>query len=160
MRDHRFPCFLPGTGADDIVASVAALNQTSDSLLQALSEARIPLANHEFIRKVADAAGIDGYRVIDQTDKPYVVARRRDGARDLHIYYGATNGFDSEEETVRLAPNAVGRGPSSRRGTWYVLHPVNKARVGGKSSRDLRRNATYCGCGMELSLTGVCSSCD
>lgn len=135
-------------------------SQSSDSLSSALSEARIPVENHEFIRGITDAVGVDSYRVVDQAGKPYVVATRHDGSRDLHIYYGATNGFASEDETMRIAPHAIGRGASSRKGTWYVLHPVNQARVGSERSRDVRRKATYCDCGMELSLTGVCGSCD
>ncbi|ORW57749.1 hypothetical protein AWC21_18370 [Mycolicibacterium peregrinum] len=137
-----------------------ASDRMSDSLIAALSEARIPAENHEFIRDLIDAVGIDGYRVVDQPGKPYVAAARHDGGRDLHIYYGATNGFVSEAEAMRFAPDAVGRGPSSRKGTWYVLHPVNQARVGGERARNVRRTPTYCDCGMELSLTGVCSSCD
>jgi hypothetical protein len=116
--------------------------------------------NHELIREITDAADIVGYRVVHNVGKSYIVATRRYGGRDLHIEYGATNGFDSEEEAVRLAPSAVGRGPSSRKGTWYVLHPVNQARVSGERSQDVRRKATFCACGMELSLTGVCSNCD
>lgn len=135
-------------------------DQTSSSLIAALSEARIPAENHAFIREIANATGVTGYRVVHHVGKSYVVATRLDGGRDLHIEYGGTNGFASEEETIRIAPNAVGRGPSSRKGTWYVLHPLNQARVGGERSRDVRRTATFCTCGMELSLTGVCGSCD
>lgn len=135
-------------------------DHTSDSLIAALSEARIPIENHSFIRSITQAADVGGYRVVDQTGKPYVAAARRDGSRDLHIYYGATNGFASEEETIRIAPDAVGRGPSSRKGTWYVLHPVNQARVGNERPQNVRRKAGFCDCGMELSLTGACGSCD
>ncbi|BBX27424.1 hypothetical protein GCM10009632_39270 [Mycolicibacterium alvei] len=135
-------------------------DQSSASLIAALSEARIPAENHAFIRATTTAARITGYRVVHHVGKSYVVATRCDGGRDLHIEYGATNGFSSEEETMRLAPDAVGRGASSRKGTWYVLHPVNQARVGGERSRDVRRKATLCDCGMELSLTGICGSCD
>jgi len=135
-------------------------DQTSDSLIAALSEARIPAENHAFIREITNAAGIAGYRVVHHVGKSYVVATRCDGDRDLHIESGATNGFSSEDEAIRIAPNAVGLGPSSRKGTWYVLHPLNQARAGGERSRDVRRKATFCVCGMELSLTGVCSSCD
>lgn len=83
----------------------------SDLLISALSEARIPVENHEFIREITDAVGVNSYRVVDQAGKPNVVAKRHDGTCDLHIYYGATNGFASEDETVRVAPHAVGRGP-------------------------------------------------
>lgn len=135
-------------------------DQTSESLIAALREARIPAENHDFIRGIVNATGVDHFRVVDQTGKPYVAAARRDGSRDLHIYYGATNGFESEEESIRIAPAAVGRGPSSRKGTWYVLHPLNKARVAGERPRNIRRKAGLCDCGMELSLTGACGICD
>lgn len=125
-----------------------------------MSEARIPAENHAFIREITKAADIIGYRVVHHVGKSYIVATRRDGGRDLHIEYGATNGFNSEDEAIRIAPNAVGWGPSSRKGTWYVLHPVNKARVTGERSRDVRRKATFCACGMEMSLTGVCGNCN
>lgn len=134
--------------------------QTTTTLISALSEARIPVENHEFIRDMTEAVGIVSYRVVHQEKKRYVVARRRDGQRDLHIEYGATNGFVSEDETIRVAPGAVDRGPSSREGTWYVLHPLNRARVGTQRSRNVRRESARCECGMELPLTGVCISCD
>jgi hypothetical protein len=133
----------------------------SAPLIAALNKAEIPAPNHEFIQQMAGAVGIVGYRVVDQPGKPYVIATRRDGLRDLHIYYGATNGFATEDEAIRIAGDAVGRGESgSRKGTWYVLHPVNQARPAGKRSQNDRREADICGCGMQRSLTGVCGSCD
>ncbi|HEY9267106.1 MAG TPA: hypothetical protein VIQ11_21130 [Mycobacterium sp.] len=135
-------------------------DHTSDSLPAALAKARIPAANHEFIQRFTAAIGIVDYRAVVKLDKPYVVARRRVGAPDLHIFYGYTTGFNSHEEIVRVAgSDAVGR-PSTRKGTWYVEHPVNHVRPGGERSRDVRRKAGFCDCGMQLSLTGVCDSCD
>lgn len=131
-----------------------------DSLIAALTEARIPAENHEFIREITKRTGITACRFVDQTGKPYVVATRQDGRPPLHIYYGATNGFTSEDETIRIAPDSVGRGPSSRKGTWYILHPVNEARVGTERAKNVRRKAELCECGMEKSVTGVCGSCD
>ena len=134
---------------------------TSASLIAALTKAEIPAANHEFIQQMTRAVGIVGYRVVEQPGKPYVIATRRDGLRDLHIYHGATNGFASEDEVIRIAGDAVGRRESgSRKGTWCVLHPVNQARPAGKRSQNDRREADICGCGMQRSLTGVCDSCD
>ncbi|WP_082933059.1 hypothetical protein [Mycolicibacterium elephantis] len=133
----------------------------SISLTAALSEARIPLANHDFIRKMTDAVGIDTYRFLDQPGKPYILATRRDGLRPLHIYYGATNGFYSEIEVIRIAGDTVDRRKSgSRKGTWCVEHPVNKSRPPGPRSRDVRREGAFCECGMQRSLTGLCGSCD
>ncbi|HET7668439.1 MAG TPA: hypothetical protein VFK56_20710 [Mycobacterium sp.] len=140
---------------------MSAPHRTSTSVIAALSEVKIPAANHEFIERMTRAVGIVGYRVVEQPGKPYVIATRRDGQRELHIYYGATNGFDSEDEVVRIAGDAVGRGKSaSRKGTWYVLHPVNQARPAGKRSQGDRPEAAICDCGMQRSLTGVCDSCD
>lgn len=74
---------------------------------------------------------------------------------------GYTNGFRSEDEIVRLIGAAAGRAPSSRRGTWYVEHPTNRVRPPGRErSLSTRREAGFCGCGMQLSLTGECGSCD
>ncbi|MCA4725798.1 hypothetical protein [Mycolicibacterium fortuitum] len=131
------------------------------SLAAALSAAGIPSANHDFIRMFTDAVGIDRYRYVDQAGKPYVVATRRDGLRDLYIYYGATNGFYSEDEVIRLAGDEADRRPSgSRKGTWCVEHPVNNSRPPGPQARNVRREGALCECGMQRSLTGVCGSCD
>lgn len=139
---------------------MATPEQTSDSLLAALGKARIPTENHDFIRRLTDAVGIVEYFAIDSSDKPYVVAKRRDGRPDLHIFYGYTTGFVSEDEGVRMAGGGGACRPSSRKGTWYVEHPVNNIRPGTERSRDIRRQAPFCTCGMQLSLTGVCPSCD
>jgi hypothetical protein len=137
-------------------------DQPSDSLLEAMAKARIPAENHEFIRRVTTAIGIAEYRAVVRPDQPYVVARRRDGLPDLRIYYGYTNGFTSEHEIVRIAGSGAERARSSRKGTWYVEHPTNRVRLGGEGerSRDIRREAGFCSCGMQLSLTGVCGNCD
>ncbi|MCH9729232.1 MAG: hypothetical protein K0U84_06060 [Actinomycetia bacterium] len=136
-------------------------DKPSASLLAAMTEAGIPADNHEFIRRITTAVGIAEYLAVDRADKPYVIARRRDGLRDLRIYYGYTTGFASEDEVVRITGSAVQRGPSSSpKGTWYAGHPVNRIYTTGERSRDKKREAGFCGCGMQLSLTGVCGSCD
>ena len=132
----------------------------SDSLLAAMAKARIPAENHEFIRRFTTAIGIAHYLAVVRPDKPYVIAARRDGLPDLHIYYGYTTGFTSEDEIVRVAGLGAGRAPSSRKGTWYVEHPTNQVRPAGERSRSVRREASYCECGMQLSLTGICGNCD
>ena len=131
---------------------------SSDSLTAALSKARIPSANHGFIRSFTTAVGIADYEVVEAS-KTYIRATRRDGLPDLHIYYGYTTGFTTEEEISRVAGGAV-RGPSSRKGTLYVEHPETKVRPGTTRSADVRREAAFCDCGMQKSVTGVCSSCD
>ncbi|BBZ66352.1 hypothetical protein MINS_17810 [Mycolicibacterium insubricum] len=109
---------------------------------------------------MAMAVGIAEYRAVERPEKPYVVGKRREHGPDLYIYYGSTDGFRSEDEIVRLLGDSVERGPSSRTGTWYVAHPLNKIRAPSQRRSDKTRTATFCGCGMELSLTGFCASCD
>jgi len=132
-----------------------------DSLISALTKARIPVANHQFIGRFAAAANIAGYHLVERSDKPYVIARRSDGLPDLHIHYGYTTGFTSEDDVVQCAGTEAKRGPSSsRKTTWYVAHPVNRVRPDGATSRHTGRpSAGICSCGMELPVTGVCGSC-
>ncbi|KUI22286.1 hypothetical protein [Mycobacterium sp. GA-2829] len=137
------------------------VDRAKDSLLAALTKARIPAENHVFIRRMVDAVGVCEYRAVARADNPYVIARRTDGSADLHIHYGYTNGFRSEDEINRFIGGSAGRAPSSRKGTWYVEHPTNRVRpAGSERLRDTRREAGFCGCGMLLSLTGACGSCD
>lgn len=132
----------------------------ADSLLGALSKTRIPVENHQFIREFTSAVGITEFRAVVRADQPYVIATRRDGLPDLYIFYGYTNGFTSEEEIARVVGRGVGCAPSSRPGTWYVEHPINRVHRGSERSRDVRRTAGFCSCGMQLSVTGVCGNCD
>jgi hypothetical protein len=125
-----------------------------------MAKARIPADKHQFIRRVTAAIGIAEYRAVVSADKPYIVAKRRDGLPDLHIYHGYTTGFITEQEIAGVADRGAGRGPSSRTGTWYVEHPESRVRLGSKRSADVRREARFCTCGMQLSLTGVCVNCD
>jgi hypothetical protein len=140
--------------------NVTTAEQPPDSLLAAMAKARIPADNHQFIRRVTAAIGIAEYRAVVSPDKPYIVAKRRDGLPDLHIYDSYTTGFITEQEIAGIADRGAGRGPSSRTGTWYVDHPENRVRLGGKRSGDVRREGRFCTCGMQLSLTGVCVNCD
>jgi hypothetical protein len=137
---------------------MAAGNQATESLTEALAKAQIPSENHEFIRRITTAIGIAEYYPVVTASKTYIKAVRRDGHRDLHISYGYTNGF-SEEELIRIA-GGVTRGASSRKGTWYVEHPLTKVRPGSPRSLDKRREGAFCACGMQLSLTGACVNCD
>jgi len=131
---------------------------SSDSLTAALSKARIPSANHGFIRDFTNAVGIADYQVVEAS-KTYIRATRRDGLPDLHIYYGYTTGFTAKEELVGIAEGAI-RAPKSPADPWWVEHPENKVYVGSTRSADVRREAAFCDCGMQKSVTGVCSSCD
>ena len=94
---------------------MTATDQPADSLLGALSKARIPVDNHEFIRELTAAVGIVGCRAMAVgTSKPYVLATRRDGRPGLHIYHGYTNGFATEDEITRIVGDGPAREPSSR----------------------------------------------
>jgi hypothetical protein len=104
--------------------------------------------------------GVAEFRAVERPDKPYVIAVRRDGLPDLQIFYGYTTGFRSQEEIFAVAGRGVGYAPSSRKGTWYVEHPINQVRPSGRRPGSIRRAPKLCDCGMELSVTGVCSSCD
>jgi hypothetical protein len=139
---------------------VTIADQTPDSLLAAMAKAHIPTANHQFIRLITAAVGITEYRAVVRVDKPYVIAKRGDGHPDLHIYHGYTTGFTTEQEVAGVTDSGAGYGPSSRKGTWYVEHPDNRVRPVGKRSADVRREGSFCTCGMQLSLTGVCVNCD
>lgn len=144
-----------------VTAAGGSSDSHTEALLEALTRARITTDNHTFIRQLTDAVGITGYRTVDRHAKPYIIATRRNGSRDLHIHYGYTAGFGSEAEIVELLGDAVGRGPSSSmKGTWYVEHPSNRIQRGNSRRGDVRRAAQLCPCGLELSLTGVCASCD
>lgn len=134
---------------------------TTDSLLSALTKAQITTDNHQFIRRLTETVGISSYRVV-HGDKPYVIAARRDGIRDLHIYWGYTAGFPSEDDARRASGGAGDIAPSSSvKGTWYVTHPVNRVYSGSARTKKTRREAGFCtACGEQLPLTGVCANCD
>jgi len=128
-----------------------------DSLTSAMNKVRIPTNNHQFIARFTSTIGIAEYHSVEVSN-PYVCAVRRDGLPDLRIYSGYTTGFASEDEIIRVAGGGIGH---SKDGVPYLMHPTNQVRPpGGERSKDVRRQADRCACGMELSLTGVCASCD
>jgi hypothetical protein len=135
------------------------MSEESDSLISALKKAGIPAGNHDFIRDMVNAVGIAEFRVVDESES-YVIAVRRDGRADLHIHWGYTTGFASEEEIIATVGPRFGRAPSSRKGFWYVEHALTKVGSGGERSKDVRREANFCSCGMQLSVSGICASCD
>ena len=103
--------------------SLVAVDAANDSLTSALSKARIPTANHAFIRKLTDAVGIAGYRVVEAPET-YISATRRDGLRDLRIHSGYTIGFTTEEEARRVGAGAdTIRKSYKLKSTWLVSHP-------------------------------------
>ncbi|BBY47197.1 hypothetical protein MARA_06650 [Mycolicibacterium arabiense] len=74
--------------------------------------------------------------------------------------WGYMNGFVSEEKVIRTLGEGVDRGPSTRKGAWYVAHPITRVRPSVPRSQGNRREAGFCNCGMQLTLTGVCDCCD
>ena len=139
------------------------MDTANDSLTSALSKARIPSANHAFIRKLTDAVGIAGYRVVEASEM-YIAAKRRDGLRELRIHSGYTIGFTTEDEARRVGAGAdTIRQSYKLKSTWLVSHPQH-GDLGqrGKNAPPSRREAAMCpkGCGYPLPLTGVCDQCD
>ena len=109
--------------------NVTTAEQPPDSLLAAMAKARIPADNHQFIRRVTAAIGIAEYRAVLSPDKPYIVAKRRDGLPDLHIYHGYTTGFVTEQEIAGVAD----------RMTWSVQVPAATVSDAAAWSSPLRR---------------------
>lgn len=133
----------------------------SDSLISALNKARIDSGNHDYIRRIVQGVGIDRCWANLDTSKPHVIAKRSDGARDLRIYFGYTVGFRDEEEIVRILGSGAHRDEAkSPKGTWWVAHPINAIYDGSERAKNRSREAAFCVCGMQLSLTGACDSCD
>lgn len=138
-----------------------ASDGTPDSLLSALEKARITSENHTFIRRMVEIVGVSRFQSVTGA-KPYIIATRRGGLRDLNIYWGYTTGFTTEEEAARAGGPAAMPGPSSNpKGTWYVTHPENRVGPRDGRARTMQREAAFCdGCGEQKSLTGVCGNCD
>lgn len=133
----------------------------TDSLISALNKARIPSGNHDYVRRLLQGVGIESCRANLDTSKPHVVARRSDGGRDLHVYYGYTVGFSSPDEIIGiLGPGAPLHPAKSPKGTWWVAHPINEIYDGSERAKNRRREADFCACGMQLSLAGTCDYCD
>lgn len=132
-----------------------------DSLVSALTKARIDSGNHDYIRQIVNGVGIDSYQANVVGSKPHVIAKRSDGGRDLHIYFGYTVGFSSEEEIIRILGPGVPRFPArTPKGTWWVAHPVNAIYNGSERAKSRSREASLCACGMQLPLSGKCDSCN
>lgn len=139
-------------------------DESSDSLIAALSKARIPSDNHKYIQRLMGIVGIREYRAVPKSDKPYVVAVRDDELPDLRIFSGYTIGFTTGDEAHR-----VGFGSDTIRASddagkiWLVSHPVHgDLEKRGPADRTKRRDPGTCPrCGIyELSVSGKCSSCD
>ena len=138
------------------------MDTANDSLTSALSKARIPSANHAFIRKLTDAVGIVGYRVVEAS-RAYIAATRRDGTAELRIYSGCTTGFTEDEARRFGVGSDMVRPATAQGGTWLVGHPVHgDLSLRGPNSSTNKPEPERCTrCGIyELSLSGVCQGCD
>lgn len=144
-----------------MICSMETSDERSDSLTSALTKARITSENHAFIRRMVETVGVSRFETVMNAE-PYIIASRRDGLRDLHIYWGYTAGFTTEEEAARIGGAGATTGSSSKlEGTWYVTHPENRVRIREKLTRKAQREADFCdGCGEQKSLTGACGNCD
>lgn len=129
-----------------------------DSLIDALTQAGIPAENHSFIRSIIDAVGVSEVIAATNVDQRYVLATRRNGGRPLRIYYGYTTGFDSKEEIIAILGDTAS--PTHSKTGWWVPHPENRIYSGSERARTKKREANFCDCGMQRSLTGACPSCD
>ena len=124
------------------------------SLDQALMEHRIPLKNHDVIRRATALVGIDRYT----GTVSYIKAHRRDGGPTLQIASGYTNGFVSREEAE--AVTAVDVWPSGRKGLWGFTHPVHGNQSTGGTPRSKVRDYGTCEvCWMAFTAAGTCG-CD
>lgn len=133
------------------------------SLDEALRDKRYPLENDAIVKQICTGIGIEGF----YETTGYIKAARRDGKPALHIYYGETRGFVSEEEIVQAVGTTPRRATSEeRKGAWRVSHP-QQALTGwgsgdGLSGRTAARSYGQCGdpvCGMSLTATGECGTC-
>ena len=130
-----------------------------DALERVLAERQMPLENQRFLRPVVAAIGIAQYELTAS----YIKAIRADGGPDLHIYYGYTGGFVSEQEVVDAVGDRADRWLYAQRDLWSVEHPVNKIRTeGGRGSGGSGSVQTsVCPtCFIQLPATGVCDSCE
>lgn len=136
------------------LAAMETTEESHDSLISALTKARIPLANHGYIQRITNAIGISGCLAVDASSR-YVRAYRRDGSGELRIYSGYTVGF-TEEEATRIGVGADTVRQSSKNKTWFISHPEHgDLDERGKAGRKVTREAAFCGgCGQQQSLTG------
>lgn len=117
----------------------AGAEQEYVSLDQALADRRIPLSNHDIIRRAVVVAGIERYT----GRSGYIKAHRAAGGPMLRIAYGFTNGFVSREEA--LSVGNVTPWCSGRKGLWGIEHPENSIRGGSTSAKRKERDYGVCG---------------
>ena len=126
------------------------------TLTQALTARGIPSDNRPLLERVVEKIGITRY----EATVGYLKAIRADGRPDLHIYYGYTGGFTSEEEVLDAAGD-VDRWFYEPRRLWSIAHPVHRTREGDsdRRRRTSRPVAVCPECFLTVPATGVCDDC-
>jgi hypothetical protein len=129
------------------------------SLDAAFEDKKIPMENRGFIRSFLDALPIAAYHEASS----HIAATRTDSPHPMHVSYGYTTGFRSEQEVLDVVGDVERWRSGSRKKVWGVAHPVNKIRAGGESTAaaDARPVAHCPTCGLQLpSAGGTCVYCD
>lgn len=145
-----------GVGVDDGELNGAPSGRRYASISHALKERRIPLGNHNLIRRFVDAIGIA--EIYGTTG--YIRAVRLGGGPDLRIASGWSNGFVSEEEVVQVAGDVERWESDARTGLWGLSHPEHGGGgQGGSTSRALRQYGVCPVCHIERRANGSCE-CD
>lgn len=128
------------------------------SLTEALTAYQVPVENHSLVKRICAHLGIERFV---EGPAGYFKGIRPDGDLDLHIAFGYTNGFASEEEARAAAGEGAVLSPSSRgRGRWYAEHPTNQ--IGDQGGGEPRRQRDFgvCDtCQMALPASGECDNC-
>jgi len=128
------------------------------SLTEALAAYQVPVENHAIVKRICAHLGIERFV---EGPANYFKAVRPDGDLDLHIAYGFTNGFASEEEARAAAGEGAALSPSSRgKGRWYAEHPTNQIGDQGGGAAKKQRDFGQCSvCQMALPASGECDNC-
>ncbi|WP_277244897.1 hypothetical protein [Micrococcus terreus] len=126
------------------------------SLDQALEAWNIPRENRPLIRTYVQGIGFERF----EDRSGYLKGTRSDGGPPLHIAYGWSSGFTSEQEARTSAGPAQDVWRSERKGLWGFTHPVHRMHHGCARSRNEDRAQEICQvCFMQRSAAGTCS-CD
>ena len=137
-------------------------DETPDSFTSAWSRASFPPENRAFVERFTAEIGISRYEFVGASYR-YISATRRDGTGELRIHSGCTTGF-TEDEARRFGVGSDEVRPATTQGvTWLVGHPVHgDLSLRGANGSTNKSDPVRCSqCGIyELSLSGVCPSCD
>jgi hypothetical protein len=134
-----------------------------DSFISAWSKAQFPGENRTFVKSFCDEIGIAAFEYKPRSYS-YIAATRRDGTGELRIHWGCTTGFTKAEARHFGAGADVVRVSSTRKKTWLVSHPEHRdvdvrGPGGGGSAKPTADMCPQCS-SYELSISGVCPSCD